>query len=332
MGASQSLTKDGDTAAAMSQPFFTVIIPVYNRAGPLKEAIASVLAQTCQDFEIVVVDDGSSDDPAASVAGFADPRIRLFRQENAGGGAARNRAMAEARGRFIAPLDSDDIFLPHHLAALRALLDGTTHTAAFARVRVDRGQGRVFLKPPRAPRPDEDMAEYLLCERGFVPTISLAVPAEMARRIGYADLPPAEDTDFAIRLFNAGLRFVMAERAGAVWRDTADPGRSSASRDAESFRRWLEAMKPVMTPRAFHGGRGWAYAKLVRRQSRTKALGLYLAALLRGCYAPRLALVILLQILLSDAGYRRLADTAIGRLRVGLREKTPAARNENVMA
>lgn len=316
----------------MVQPFFSVIIPVYNRAGLLKDAIASVLAQTCQDFEIVVVDDGSRDDPAATVAAFSDPRIRFIRQDNAGGGAARNRAIDEASGRFVAPLDSDDIFLPHHLAALKALLDGTNRTAAYARIRVDRGGGRVFLKPPRAIRESEDMAEYLLCDRGFVPTISLAVETKAARKIRYADLPPAEDTDFAIRLFNAGVRFVMAEAPGAVWRDTADPNRSSASRNAESLRQWLEAMKPALTPRAWHGGRGWAYAKLVRHDSMTKALGLYLNALLRGCYRPRLAIIIFLQILLSDAGYRRLADAAIARLRVGMREPARPAHHTRAAA
>jgi glycosyltransferase involved in cell wall biosynthesis len=311
----------------MHQPFFSVIIPVYNRAGPLSQAIASVLAQSCQDFEIVVVDDGSSDDPAATVASFADARIRFFRQRNQGGGAARNRGIDEARGRFIAPLDSDDIFLPHHLAAMRGLLEGSERLAAFARIKVDRGQGRVFLKPPRAIKAGEHMAEYLLCDRGFVPTISLAVPAGMARQVHYADLPPAEDTDFAVRLFNLGCRFVMAEEPGAVWRDVSDPRRSAASRNAESMRQWLDRMKPAIPARAWHGGRGWAYAKLVSHTSLRQALGLYFTALLNGCYRPRLAIVVLLQILLSDAGYRRLADGAISWLRAGLREpkhKVPA--------
>jgi hypothetical protein len=86
------------------------------------------------------------------------------------------------------------------------------------------------------------------------------------------------------------------------------------------MRQWLETMKPVMPLRAWHGGRGWAYAKLVSHESLRKALGLYLTALWHGCYAPRLAFVILLQILLSDAVYRRLADRAISWLRAGLRE------------
>lgn len=304
----------------MRPPFFSVIIPVYNRAGPLREAIASVLAQTCQDFEIVVVDDGSRDDPAATVAAFADPRIRLVRQRNQGGGAARNRAIDEARGRFIAPLDSDDIFLSHHLASMRDVLEGSEKMAAFARIRVDRGQGRIFLKPPRGLKAGEHMAEYLLCDRGFVPTISLAVPAGLARQVRYADLPPAEDTDFAIRLFNLGCRFVLVEEPGAVWRDVSDPNRSSASRNAEAFRQWLDAMKPVMPARAWHGGRGWAYAKLVSHTSLRQALRLYFQAAIRGCFPPRLAVIVLLQIVLSDAGYRRLADRVISWLRTGHRE------------
>ncbi len=152
-----------------------------------------------------------------------------------------------------------------------------------------------------------------------MPTISLAVPVGLARQVRYADLPPAEDTDFAIRLFNLGCHFVLVEEPGAVWRDVSDPNRSSASRNAECLRQWLEAMKPVMPARAWHGGRGWAYAKLVSHTRLRQALGLYFQAVLRGAYRPRLAVIILLQILLSDTGYRRLADRAISWLRAGYR-------------
>jgi glycosyltransferase involved in cell wall biosynthesis len=308
----------------MTQPFFSVIIPVYNRAEALAGAIASVQAQTCQDFEIVVVDDGSKDDPAATVAALGDPRIRIFRQENAGGAAARNRAIDEARGRFIAPLDSDDIFLPHHLQAMKTMLEHTTDTVGYARIRVDRGEGRVFLKPPRALKAGEHMADYLFCDRGFVPTITTVVPADIARKVRYHRLRPAEDADFAVRLFNAGCRFVMADAPGAVWRDIADPNRTSATRSSEGLGRWLEMMKPEIPPRAYHGGRGWAYAKLVSHASRGKALRLYLTALLRHCYSPGLAVIVLLQIALGETRYRRLADTAIRWLGAGLREKTVA--------
>lgn len=79
------------------------------------EAINSVLAQTFQDFEIIVVDDGSADGTRETVDGIRDCRIRYFFQENAGRSAARNHGLAEARGEFVAFLDDDDAFLPHKL-------------------------------------------------------------------------------------------------------------------------------------------------------------------------------------------------------------------------
>jgi glycosyltransferase involved in cell wall biosynthesis len=316
----------------MADPFFSVIIPVYNRAEALHEAIESVCAQTCQDFEIVVVDDGSKDDPRAVVEAFNDPRIRFFRQDNGGGGKARNTAIDHACGRFIAPLDSDDIFLPHHLASMKALLEHTTGTAGYARVLVERGKGSVFLKPPRAIRAGEDMATYLLCDRGFVPTITVVVPREAATRVRYAEnLRPAEDTDFAIRLSLTGICFRMLEEPGAVWRDGFDPGRSSASKGGAKLGAWLQRMRPQIPPRAWHGARGWAYAKLIAPQQPFAALGLYLNAVLRGCYRPSLAAIIFLQIFMRPAGYRRLADHVISWLNIDLSDpddNKPARRLE----
>ena len=310
----------------MSAPHFSVIIPVYNRAKTLPVAIGSVLAQNCQDFEIVVVDDGSRDDPESALKQFSDSRIRFIRQENRGGGAARNTAIDAARGKFIAPLDSDDIFLPHHLERMKTLLDGTSNTAGYARILVDRGEGRIFVKPPRAIHDGEDMGEYLLCARGFVPTITVVVERELAKRVRYHEnLRAADDTDFAIRLALAGCRFVMAEEPGAVWKDIADPGRTSAgvaaSRTAR-FAQWLDEMKPDMTLRAWRGARGWAYAKMLARDGRKfEALKLYLIALFSGCYVARLAAVVFLQVFLNAAQYRRLADTAIAWLHPGLDEQ-----------
>lgn len=310
-------------------PFFSVIIPVYNRAEALRRAIASVLAQTCQDFEIVVVDDGSRDDPRSVAESFGDPRIVFIRQDNGGGGSARNTAIDQARGRFIAPLDSDDVFLPHHLETMKRLVEDTQDVAAYARIVVDRGDGRTLIKPPRAIRAGEDMGEYLLADRGFVPTISLVVPRAAAQRVRYnTRLRPAEDTDFAMRLALAGLSFRMAEEPGAVWQDIADPKRTSASAGTARFAAWLKQMRPDMTPRAYHGARGWAFAKLVARErGRLAALPLTFGAIARGCYAPRLAVVVLMQVLLTPRQYRALADGVIRWLKPGPRRVTarPAA-------
>lgn len=92
-----------------SDPTVSVVLPPYNRAHTLPRAIDSVLEQTFEDWELLVVDEGSEDDPGAVVADYQDPRIRFLRDdENRGAGAARNTGIEHARGELVAFLDSDD--------------------------------------------------------------------------------------------------------------------------------------------------------------------------------------------------------------------------------
>lgn len=94
---------------------FSVIIPTYNRLPLLREALDSVWAQTFTDFEVIVVDDGSTDGTWEYLQGLG-ARVRAFRQENAGPGAARNRGAAVATGEYLAFLDSDDLWFPWTVA------------------------------------------------------------------------------------------------------------------------------------------------------------------------------------------------------------------------
>lgn len=93
----------------------SVIIPLYNKVKYIKRALDSVLGQTFEDFEIIVVDDGSSDAGPAIVKGYNGNKVKLIRQRNAGPGAARNRGLAESKSSLVAFLDADDEWMPHFL-------------------------------------------------------------------------------------------------------------------------------------------------------------------------------------------------------------------------
>lgn len=107
-----------------NNPTVSIIIPTYNRSRLLARAVKSVLNQTYQNFELIIVDDGSTDDTREIVAGFNDKRIRYVRhEENKGEAAARNTGIKAARGGYIAYQDSDDEWLPEKLAKQMKLLE-----------------------------------------------------------------------------------------------------------------------------------------------------------------------------------------------------------------
>ena len=102
---------------AVSRPLVSVIISMRNGASTVGAAVRSVVRQTLPDWELIVIDNGSSDDSSAIVAGVADPRIRLVREENTSSLAVRlNQAVALSRGEFVARMDADDICFPERLS------------------------------------------------------------------------------------------------------------------------------------------------------------------------------------------------------------------------
>ena len=100
----------------------SVIMPTFNRADTIRRAIRSVQAQTFADSELIVVDDGSTDNTVALIEG-CDPRLKLIRQRNQGTAGARNTGLRASAGSYIAFLDSDDEWLPHHLALCVGFLE-----------------------------------------------------------------------------------------------------------------------------------------------------------------------------------------------------------------
>ncbi len=298
------------TAPLEGRPAVSVVIPLYNRRATIEATIESVLKQSFRDFEIIVVDDGSLDRPEEVIERIPDPRIRLIRRPNGGGGAARNTGIDEARGRFVAFLDSDDFWQPFHLEQSIGVLRDSRALCTFTQVIVDRGNGVSFLKPRRAPSAGEHISDYLLRHAGFVQTSTLVVPREAAAAVRFDEsLRYGQDTDFAIRLSAAGLRLEMLRRPGAIWMDEGARDRVSSRLDAEERMQWLDRIRTQITYKAYWSHMGRTVAKARARQNRwVTALGLYGMALLRGAFGPRAAVVALLQILLRPSSYRRTAN------------------------
>jgi len=291
------------------QPRFTVVIPTFNRRDAVVEAVRSALDQTVADIEVIVIDDGSSDGTPSAVAALGDERLHVIVQPNAGASAARNRGIAYARGRYVAFLDSDDRFFPDHLQDLLPLLEQGDDVVAYSRVVVDRGAGRHFLKPYRGIEAGESVDRYLMCDRGFIQTSSVALERAFADRVRYReDVRFGDDTDFAVRLSLAGGRFMMAPRATVLWADGQTENRLSQIRASVGNLVWLRDLRPHISAHAYAAYLGWHAAKSVWPTNRRTAMRYYFDAVRGGAFRPRLAAIVLLQIVVPDSMYRQAAN------------------------
>ena len=203
----------------------SVLLPVRDGARFLREALESVLAQTLADFELLVVDDGSTDETPEILASVTDERLRVLRQDRLGLVPALNRAVAEARAPFLARMDADDVSFPERLDRQVAYLDARPEVALLAVGVETSGGARIVL-------PDDDAAlrRRLLLRNPFAHG-SVAVRREALERAGgyRADYGANEDYDLWRRIardWKLGavpeILYRYREHAGAVTRSRVD--------------------------------------------------------------------------------------------------------------
>jgi len=200
----------------------SVVIPAYNYAHFLPEAMASVLAQTGAELELIVVDDGSTDSTPEVCARCTDPRFRAVRQPNAGLSAARNTGIREARHPYIAFLDADDRWQPGFLAAVLREF----HRLGPAFAAVGTGCSRMnadgqLLPPPRLNfARTEELTTASFCLRNRPLSSSVVVRRDVFAECGNFDptLRSSEDRDMWIRLTARGHRFYYLDEPLAVIR------------------------------------------------------------------------------------------------------------------
>lgn len=211
-------------------PKVSVIIPTYNRADLVGEAVQSVLAQTLADLELIVVDDGSIDDTTAVLAAFTNPRLRVIRQANQGISGALNTGFAAASGEYAIMLGSDDRFLPSCLSRLVEVADSRPDAVlAHGRAQAIDRQGKLLeqVTGNLEPFPGQILRSILYGD--FVSTIAALIRRDALDRVGLFDttLYGNEDWDMWIRLARHGS-FVFVDEVLAQFR--IHPTRFTASR------------------------------------------------------------------------------------------------------
>jgi hypothetical protein len=235
-----------ETLASSVAPVVSVIVPCFNRAQKLGPTLDSVLGQTFANWEVIVVDDGSTDDLAHSIERYSDDsRVRLERHRcNLGASAARNTGVRAARGRFVAFLDSDDIWLPRklerQLTALSAVADPDQVLCVTQTLVVGAGGWRC-VRPHRGPAAGRSFGEFLYNDGGFAQTSSFLLSAALARRVLFREsLRRLEDHMFFIDLGNAGASYLLVAEALTVWNDDERPDRLAMSGNIDSVFGFLD--------------------------------------------------------------------------------------------
>jgi GT2 family glycosyltransferase len=199
-----------------TQPTVSVVIPCYNGAKYLRETLESALNQTHPPLEVIVVDDGSTDDSAAIAESFGPP-VRLIRQENQGESVARNRGIAEARGSHILFLDADDLLHSEALERLSAAIDGIENAVALMGT-------RYFTDDPAVPyrvRIPESSEFFPAIVRGNIGSVHCwLTPRALLRQIGgfRNTMRYFEDWDLWCQVGLSGARLMPVPFAGAYYR------------------------------------------------------------------------------------------------------------------
>jgi glycosyltransferase involved in cell wall biosynthesis len=225
----------------VTDPVVSTIIPAYRAARTIQRAVDSVLTQSRPSNEIIVVDDGSPEDLAASLRGYGD-RLRLIRKPNGGAASARNLGIGQSRGELLAFLDADDYWEPGKLEQQLAILRRYPHLTLIA--------SRYFLQDPGQPRtPPQPAATDRLLDRvitgagvevfALATTIWTSTVVVRRSALGYRPfeegLTTAEDRDLWIRVVGAGPVYIGSEPLATQVLEAGSLSRSNLDHDCTNM-------------------------------------------------------------------------------------------------
>ncbi|WPL14165.1 glycosyltransferase family 2 protein [Thiorhodovibrio litoralis] len=227
-----------------SKPVVSVIVPAYNRERSIDAAVASVLSQTYQEIEVIVIDDASTDDTTWKVERIIrkDGRVRLIRLKcNQGGGSARNIGIDAAQGEIVAFLDSDDVWFPSKIEQQVSCIlasQNPSRVAVYCRAIKWEGSECADVVPYWEIAQGEPVLDYMFCRDGFIQTSGLLLARDLAREVRFREIRRHQDYDFCIRLEKAGTTFLMVRDPLYIWDNQFYPDRISRNFDARQSLAW----------------------------------------------------------------------------------------------
>lgn len=316
-------------------PLVSVVIPVFNRAAIIADAIKSCLAQSYPHLELLLVDDCSDDDLEGALLPWAqNPSVRLLRHErNRGVSAARNTGVGAAKGAYVAFLDSDDAWLPEKLERQIALarLQESPSFIIGTLTRVVGANQDVTVRPKRRKPKDVPLGDYLFVHKAqgrletvayqrepllgglFAQTSSWLLPRALALATPFrTDLNQYEDIAFLVDLDDQGAAFLLVEEPLTVQQNDDRPGRLGASDDLARGRQFLDAVGGSLSTEARLGFEAGYLAHQHWKQNPLRALSITLRAFLKGAIGTKSVLGILSRCLLGQASQKLLRNRLRG--------------------
>jgi glycosyltransferase involved in cell wall biosynthesis len=247
----------------LSGPLVSVVIPTKNRPQLVVRAVQSVLAQTLEAIETIVVIDGPDKTTEQNLRQLDDPRVRMILSPiSLGAGSARNAGVHQARADWVAFLDDDDEWLPQKLEVQFQAAQESTHPYPVIACRViARSENVDLVWPYRLPKPGEILSEYLFCQSSLFGGEGLVIPSmiltkkELLERVPFTSgLQRHQDIDWLLRasgMKGVHVEFVSTLAPLAVWNIEENRRRLSNTADWSWSLSWGQANRSLFTPRAY---------------------------------------------------------------------------------
>jgi glycosyltransferase involved in cell wall biosynthesis len=234
----------------------SVIIPCYNNSQTISRAILSVLSQTYSQFEIIVIDDSSTDIQITEliIEKIDDKRIKLIKHfQKRNGAVCRNSGILSAKGNYIAFLDADDEWKPNHLKNLISLIQVEKADIVYSSCTVYGLDSLIYTLPENSISLSKNLSEYLFCDNGFIQTSCILITNKIAKEILFNEkLIRHQDYDFLLRIENSNAFFSWSAEPTVIvhWENNDINKKGGTWKYSEN---WFKEYKKYLSPKARTG-------------------------------------------------------------------------------